>query len=300
MTPRAWSTSDSGASALGRRHWPAGSPWARQAALAGIGFGYRSRALEVVRLGQAMVGRPGPVEVPGPEGGDHLGHRPRRPVGGHADDPHPADGQEREGEGVVTAVDLEGLGGLGHHPGGGGRIVGRILHAHDVGHLGGQLDQQLGADPAPGADRDVVEHHREVGGRRHRPEVGGEPGRRGAVVVRGDHQDPFDPAAGHRPGKGHRMGSVVAAGGGDDRDGHRCRPPPGTARGPRRRSAPAPRRWCRPRTRPSDPALTRWSASATAPSRSRAPSLWKGVTMAVTTEPNRPISVSPSSGVSRS
>ena len=51
------------------------------------------------------------------------------------------------------------------------------------------------ADLAPAAHRDVVEEDRQVGRRRHRPEVRGEPGLRGTAVVGGDHEHPVGTAA---------------------------------------------------------------------------------------------------------
>ena len=44
----------------------------------------------------------------------------------------PMDG-EGQGQGIVTAVDVEPVGGRGHHGGGGGHVAGGVLHGHDGG-----------------------------------------------------------------------------------------------------------------------------------------------------------------------
>ena len=99
-----------GASGLGSRHWPTGSPRARQAALAGTGLGYVGSRFEGVglRAGAGWPSGPPPCRRRS-NGRDHLGEHRAGPVGGHADDPHAPDRQEGQGERVVPAVDLEAV-----------------------------------------------------------------------------------------------------------------------------------------------------------------------------------------------
>ena len=101
------SSSSGGAAPIGSRHWPAGRPRARQAALAGSGFGILVGGLEVVGLDQPGVAGAGALHVALGEGVDHLAHLLAGPVDGHAHHPDGADGQQGQGQGVVPAVELE-------------------------------------------------------------------------------------------------------------------------------------------------------------------------------------------------
>jgi hypothetical protein len=98
-------------------------------------------------------------------------------MGGHTDDTGAADGLERKGQGVVTAVDVEPIRAVGHHRGGGGHVAGGVLHPHDGGDVAGQRQGELRTDPPARSDRDVVEEHREVRGLGDGSEVGRDPGR---------------------------------------------------------------------------------------------------------------------------
>ncbi len=129
---------------------------------------------------------PGLVDLAVEEGGDHGRHLPAHPVGGHTDHPDRPNGQQGQGETVIARVVLEF--GLGHDLGRGPGTAGGVLDGHDVVD-GGQAQQDLLGDLAPGSDRDVIEHHRQVGLGRRCPEVGLESGLGRAVVVGGDGQD---------------------------------------------------------------------------------------------------------------
>jgi hypothetical protein len=81
-----------------------------------------------------------------------------------ADDAHHAgraDGEQRQVVGVVAGV--VGQAGRGQHGGGRGEVVLGVLHGDDLRVLG-QREDRLGAQRDAGAHRDVVEHHRQVGG----------------------------------------------------------------------------------------------------------------------------------------
>ena len=141
--------------------------------------------------------------------------------------PDRADGEQRQGEGVVAGVQVEARRRLGEQPGRRGRVTGGVLDADDGRHLVGQADQGLVGDLAAGPDGDVVDQHRQVGGRGDRPEVGVEAGLRGPAVVRRDGQDPGRPGVGRHAAELDGVGGVVGAGPGDHRDGDRLgdRPP---------------------------------------------------------------------------
>ena len=117
-TSRAWSVELGGAAPSGSRHWPAGRPRhaARRLGRQRVRVGLAR--LEVVGLEQPGVERAAPVGVA-------LERRrpPSRPIStpaqcdGHAHRTDGAHGQQGQGQGVVAAVDLEPVGGLGRRAG---------------------------------------------------------------------------------------------------------------------------------------------------------------------------------------
>ncbi len=215
--------SSSGVAApMGRRHWPTLRPRARQDGLGGQGVGVLLGRLEVEGVEQFGVAGDGGRQIATQEGVHHGPELRPDPVGGHADHPDGADGEERKGHHVVAAVDLE----AGRHPGRQmrrpGRVGGGILQADDGRHLAGQAEHRGARDAATGSNRDVVEHHGQpVAGLGHGPEVGLDAGLGGAVVVRGDGQQAVDAARRRQLGRPDRMLGVVGAGAGNDRDGDR-------------------------------------------------------------------------------
>ncbi len=54
-----------------------------------------------------------------------------------AHDPDGPDREHRQGEQVVTAVDLEAVGSVRHKPGGRDDVARGVLYADDVGHVCG-------------------------------------------------------------------------------------------------------------------------------------------------------------------
>ncbi len=139
----------------------------------------------------------------------------------------------------------------------------------------------------------VIEHDRQVGGRGHGAEVGRKSGCRRPVVVRSDGQYPAGPTGFGLPGQQHRMGGVVGTGGGDDGHvhdlDHGAEQVEAFGIGENRALA------GRARPRPGHRSRSRPDGGATWPamSRSMSPSGWKGVTIAVITEPNRAIRTQP-------
>ena len=101
------SASHGGSAPIGGRQCPAGWPRWRSIALAGPGFGRLVAGLERPALEQPGVdgaGAGGVAGVPAVEQLDDVG---RAPVGGHADQADGADGEQRQRQRVVAAVDLE-------------------------------------------------------------------------------------------------------------------------------------------------------------------------------------------------
>ena len=116
ITVRACSSSSGGAARCGSRHWPAGRPRTRQAALAGAGWGTprSSRSRRTRRAGRSTAARRRRRLCPGRH---HRRDLLAGPVRRHAHHTHRAQRQQRQGQRVVAAVELETLGGLGHEPG---------------------------------------------------------------------------------------------------------------------------------------------------------------------------------------
>ena len=173
--------------------------------------------------------------VAGPEGRITAANERAGPVGGHADDAGAADGQERQGQRVVAAVDVEPA---GPRPPPAAPATSPVasLTPTMLGTSRGQRRREVGADPAARPDRDVVEDHRQVGGGGDGPEVGGEAGRRRPVVVRRDHQHAVRPRPPRPPWSASPSGRCRwYPVGGDHRHGRRPRRPPGRGRSAPRR-----------------------------------------------------------------
>ena len=117
----------------------------------------RLARLEVVGLEQPLVRVLGILDVTLEPGGDHVGGLFTGPVRGHADGADSAHRQQRQGQRVVTAVELEPLGSLGDEPGRAGGVTGGIFDADDVLHVPRQSDHGVAGDPsarcAPGCRR---------------------------------------------------------------------------------------------------------------------------------------------------
>ena len=131
----------------------------------------------------------------------------------HADRPH---SQQRQGQGVLSAVDLETFGDGGHQAGRLAHVARRILHGHHILDLVGQAEDGGRVDLATRPDRDVVEHHRQRGGLGYCPEVVEQPELRRTVVVRGDSEDGVGPSGRAPLGQLYGSSRVVASSTGDD------------------------------------------------------------------------------------
>ena len=151
-----------------------------------------------------------------------------------------------------------------------------------------EAQQRLGADRRAGAARDVVEHHRQVGGVGDGGEVRDQPGLRRLVVVRRDDQQAVRARLCGRLGQLDGVRGVVGADAGDDAGPVADRLEHGPEQlGPSRRRVVVGDSPVVPlTTRPSLPWSTRWVARRCAASRSSAPSSSNGVTIAVSTRPN--------------
>jgi hypothetical protein len=155
-----------------------------------------------------------------PEGLEQALVEPAGPVGGHPHHPAGADGEQRQGQPVLAAVELE-VGDGGHQLGGGPGVAGGILHPDDVGHLAVKSDEDVVRDLPAGSDRDVVQEDRKVGGIGDCVHVSLDAGLRGPAVVGADRQDPGGAGLGRRLGHLDGVRGVAAARAGQD--GHRDR-----------------------------------------------------------------------------
>lgn len=154
---------------------------------------------------------------------DHLGVLSGAPVGGDADHPDRADGEERQGEGIVAAVEREVVGRLRHESGRPAGVAGSVFHPGHGGDLVGEAQQHLGVDLAGGATRDVVDEEGEVGGGPDGAEVGLDARLRRLRVVGAHHEHAVDAGGGRGPGQLDAVRGVVAAGAGHQ--GHVDRAP---------------------------------------------------------------------------
>ena len=84
-----------------------GEPERPQHGFGGHGVGRFVAGLELVGFDQAGVDRPGVIDVALVKRRDHLLDFFRRPVRLHRDHSHRTDGEQRQGVGVVAAVELE-------------------------------------------------------------------------------------------------------------------------------------------------------------------------------------------------
>ena len=194
-------------------------PSSRSIAFAGTGFGASSPVSKAQLSSSRALTRRAPSVSPLRQQIEHLRHVDAAPVGGDADHPDGADGEQWQREVVVTAVHLEPTGRLGDDAGRLGRVAGGVLQGDDVRDLAGQAQQGVGGDLAARADRDVVHHHGQVGGGRHRPQVGA----RCPPATAGCSTGTTREDAGHAElrrllGEVDRVGRVVGGGAGDDRD----------------------------------------------------------------------------------
>ena len=274
------------ASTSGGRTGPAGSPSSSQRRLDHDGALAAAHHAGVDRQ-QALVDRAGLDQVAGLDRGDQLGQPGADDVPDDADHADGAEREQRQVQDVVAAV--VGEVGAGQGPGDGAEVALGVLDRDDPRVLR-EPDQRLDLDRARlRARRDVVEHHRQVGGVGDRGEVPEQAGLRGPVVVRRD-----DEQAVHAEPLGRR---------GRSRSSARCRwcrrRRSRSARSPTASSTASRTACCSPSlivgdspvvprtTRPSWACRsTRCAASSCAPARSIEPSSASGVTIAVSTRPN--------------
>ena len=191
---------------------------------------------------QALVDRAGLDQVAGLDGGDELGQPRADDVADHADHADGTERQQRQVQHVLAAVVREV--GAGQGPGHGAEVALGVLDRDDPRVLR-EPDERLHLDRHLRARRDVVEHHRQVGGVGDRGEVAEQAGLRRPVVVRGHDQQAVDAEPLGRPRLLDGVRGVVGA-----------RPRRRRSRGRRPRPA-------RPRARR---AARRPSSSATHPS----------------------------------
>ena len=95
--------------------------------------------------------------------------------------PDAADGGERQGQGVVAAVDLEAGGRLGHHGAPEATSPVASLTATMLATSRASCRMSRGPIRRPDADRDVVEDDRQVARLGHGPEVGRQPAGEGRL-----------------------------------------------------------------------------------------------------------------------
>ena len=117
-------------------------------------------------------------------------------MGGDADRANCSHGQQRQGQGVVAAVDLEAIRGRGDQSGRFAHIASGVLDGHDVLDLVGQSENGRRLDLPARPWRNVIEHHRQVGGPGDSGKMGDQAGLRRAVVVGGDSEDSGRPGLG--------------------------------------------------------------------------------------------------------
>ncbi len=156
----------------GSRHWPTGCPRARIRALAGRGLGASSEVSKSNDGSSSALIRRASARLPASKASNSSAGPLADPVGRDADHADRADREERQRDVVVAAVDLEVGRSLGDEPRRLGRVARRVLEGEHVGDLVREAQQDLGGDLAAGPDRDVVDHHREVGCRPRRPACG--------------------------------------------------------------------------------------------------------------------------------
>ena len=110
------------------------------------------------------------------------------PVGGHADHPDSTYREERQGQRIVSAIDLKARRGLGDELRCFGWVACGVFHAHDVFGFVCQFQQNRRLHFATCAHGDVIDDHRQIGGVRHRQEMLLQACLRRAVVIGRDGQ----------------------------------------------------------------------------------------------------------------
>ena len=149
-------------------------------------------------------------EVPSFVRAHHLLNIRSHQVGGHADDPASADGENRQGQAIVAAVDLKGLWSFAADLRGLIQAAAGFLHCDDIAHLGesgNRLRRAVDAGP-PG---DVVQHARPAGGFGNGHEVRVQTVLRGAVIVGVDEEERVGASPPCLFGEMDRMPGVVGA-----------------------------------------------------------------------------------------
>ena len=141
----------------------------------------------------------------------------RKKIGRHRDHSQPSQGHDGNNLIVVSRVDRQFLAAKGADPGNGRQIAAGLLDSRNLG-MAGQPQAGLGADRHPRAAGNRVEDHREGGGIGHGGKMRNQ-SLLGRLVVVGRHmEESVRPQAGRQLGPGHRVGGVVAARPGNDRD----------------------------------------------------------------------------------
>src|SRR5215213_4139231 len=120
------------------------------------------QALEQLQVAQVQV--QGGAVVAALERLDQLLEGRADQVGGHADDPDPAHGQQRQEVLVIAGVLLHLAAGLAMETAGRGHVADRLLDRDHVVEVLEQPEHGRALDGAGGPARDVVEHARQPGG----------------------------------------------------------------------------------------------------------------------------------------
>src|SRR5215218_2043796 len=168
------------------------------------------QALEQLQVTQVQVqGGRGVAPLEGP---DQLLEGGADQVGGHADHPDPADGQQREEVLVVARVLLQLPAGLAVEAAGRGHVADRVLDRDHVVELLEQPGHGRHLDGAGGPAGDVVEHAGQPGGAGDGREMGHKAALGRLVVVRGDQQQRPGPGLLGQVGELDRLGGGVGRG----------------------------------------------------------------------------------------
>ena len=157
---------------------------------------------------QAPVGRQRGGVVTGEELVGHRAQLGAARVPGHGHEADGAVGQPAEVGRVVAGVERQP--GVTHDPDPSGEVSDGVLDGDDGVPLGG-ASIGLRGDRGPGATRDVVEHHRQVGRLHHLTEVMEDPGLGRLAVVRRHQQHPVRADLLGLPGQLHGVRGGVGA-----------------------------------------------------------------------------------------
>src|SRR5919106_6572204 len=164
-----------------RAQRPGGQAEQVQARLEQDRAGGGEQALEQGQVAQVQV--PGGGDVAALEGPHQLLEGRPDQVGGHADHPDPADGEQRQEVLVVARVLLHLAAGLAVQAAGRGHVADRVLDRDHVVQPLEQPDQGRHLDGAGGPAGDVVEHAGQAGGGGDGREVSDQAGLGRLVVV---------------------------------------------------------------------------------------------------------------------